>query len=194
MRIYSRKKGWRAEAAAQLPRFSPQQITAKVVNLKLRDEPIGFIPPGILMDAADRERALYYCWRIGDSGYPIASVGGKSVRLHRFIMKPGHGSQVDHINGDRLDNRRSNLRVVFGSENSHNTLARANSKTGIKNVYYYAPGTLTKNESFAAQICVAGKRHHIGLFKTAEDARLAVTRWRQAHIPNHDKRVYGLPE
>ena len=57
--------------------------------------------------------------------------------MHRAIMQPAKGMDVDHINGNRLDNRRSNLRVVTRSQNLTNRKgAMPKSKTGIRGVCF----------------------------------------------------------
>lgn len=58
------------------------------------------------------------------------------VSMHRAILKPADGLQVDHINGNGLDNRRENLRVVDASTNAFNQKIRSNSSSGIRGVSY----------------------------------------------------------
>jgi hypothetical protein len=74
-----------------------------------------------LVDAADFEWLRRYTWRAeGGSGYALSRIGGKGVRMHRLIMNPPPGFVVDHINGNREDNRRSNLRVCTRAQNARN--------------------------------------------------------------------------
>lgn len=54
-----------------------------------------------------------------------------TITLHRFLLKPGPSEQIDHINHNGLDNRRCNLRIVDGIQNSYNRLVQSNSLTGI---------------------------------------------------------------
>lgn len=63
-------------------------------------------------------------------------VKGKNMALSRFIMKPKAHLQVDHINGDSLDNRRSNLRVCTRSENNRNKKKISTNTSGFKGVSY----------------------------------------------------------
>ena len=64
-------------------------------------------------------------WYESDTGYAVkrGKVYGKSstIRLHRVIAEPPKGLEVDHVNGNRLDNRRSNLRIVSHAINAWNT-------------------------------------------------------------------------
>src|SRR5882672_2771828 len=64
---------------------------------------------------------------------------GKSfhIHLHRMIMgNPPKNMDVDHINGDTLDNRRENLRICTHAENARNCGARSHNKSGIKGVNF----------------------------------------------------------
>jgi hypothetical protein len=73
--------------------------------------------------------------RISMGNYPNIVIGKKRLKctaLSRFIMNPPKGMVVDHINGDRLDNRRENLRIVTYRQNSLNRKARNN--TGLAGV------------------------------------------------------------
>ncbi len=80
-----------------------------------------------LIDNDDYPRVIPFGkWHESDTGYAIkrGSVRGKSstIRLHRVIMDPPKGVEVDHINGNRLDNRKDNLRVVSHAINTWNTV------------------------------------------------------------------------
>jgi len=76
----------------------------------------------------DFERVKTHSWQIcGD--YAVGYVDGKSgVMLHKFIMGAVKGMEVDHINGNPLDNRRENLRVCTTQENRRN---RRNRRTTL---------------------------------------------------------------
>lgn len=76
----------------------------------------------ILVDADDLDRLSRYSWSVGADGYPQARVKGKMVRLHEFLLARyrGPGLVIDHINRNRLDNRKDNLRIVTKSHNCAN--------------------------------------------------------------------------
>jgi len=79
-----------------------------------------------LIDDDDFEKVLSFGkWHESDTGYAVkrGKVYGKSstIRLHRVITDPPKGVEVDHINGNRLDNRKKNLRVVSHAINTWNT-------------------------------------------------------------------------
>ncbi len=87
--------------------------------------------------------------------------------MHREIMSPiPDGMEIDHINGDKLDNRRCNLRFATRQQNRHNCSRYSNSTTGIKGVALRKK----KTRPFQAHICVEGKKIHLGYFPTIESA------------------------
>lgn len=88
--------------------------------------------------------------------------------LHRVLMNPGN-LMVDHINGDGLDNRRVNLRLATNAENQRNRRLNRNSTSGFKGVT--ASGNVLN--PWAAHIRHVGRRHHLGLFPTREEAARA---------------------
>lgn len=111
-------------------------------------------------------------WLVNAGGYAVANSGGQTiVILHRLITGAPAGVLVDHINGDKLDNRRQNLRLCNHSENMQNRKMHKNNRLGIKGV------TETKTRAgtvrFVAEIRVAKQRIWLGKFKTAEDAAIA---------------------
>lgn len=105
-------------------------------------------------------------------GYYITVVFGKRYRVHHLIFVHMTGEfptqYVDHIDGDRTNNRWSNLRLATKSENQRNHGVHANSKTGITGVYWYEP-----LKKFQAQITVNGERIHLGYFESVVDASVA---------------------
>jgi len=118
-----------------------------------------------LLDA-HRWQAVY-C-KPGQCYYVMASMGGKTIYLHRMIMDPPPGMTVDHINGDPLDNRRCNLRLATRSQNQMNRRTQSNNTSGFKGVSLFK-----RTGKYRAYIMVAGKETHLGYFATAEEASAA---------------------
>ena len=96
-------------------------------------------------------------------------VAGKKVcvYLHRVIMDAPTGVDIDHINGDTLDNRRANLRMASHGENIRNSKKPQNNTSGFKGVYWHKQA-----KKWLAQIKCEAKHHYLGLFDTAEEASL----------------------
>lgn len=90
----------------------------------------------VLIDEEDIDIFNKYNWHINDSGYVVwrGILDGKkkTVRLHRLVMHADDDQIVDHINRNKLDNRKSNLRFVTCRENLQNTAQYENAKC-----YYY---------------------------------------------------------
>ncbi len=118
----------------------------------------------------DREDAYLLkkaTWADNGRGY----VRGGRYYLHRIIAKAPEEMYVDHINRDRSDNRRCNLRVCTRSQNMSNTTKMKRNRTGYKGVYLMSP----KNgaSGFEAKIGFGGKNLYLGYFKTPEEAARA---------------------
>lgn len=97
-------------------------------------------------------------------------VNGRDLheRLHRLIANAPDGMDVDHIDGDGLNNRRANLRIATRSENCCNQRLPEHSTSGLK-------GANWKKEAgkWRAQIAVRGRKKHLGYFATPEAAHEA---------------------
>jgi hypothetical protein len=101
----------------------------------------------------------------------------RTIFLHRFLIDAPDGLEVDHINRNPLDNRRSNLRLVTSSQNKQNQgPVRHDSATGVRGVSWKAD-----HKRFVAHIGVEGKQIHVGYFQTLDDAKEAVTVARAKH-------------
>lgn len=98
-----------------------------------------------------------------------AYITNKNIRtsVHRYIIKANEGDVVDHIDGDRLNNLRSNLRVCSCSENSSNRKVQRNNKSGRAGVMWYK---YIQNPKWVAFISLNGKRKHLGYFDDFEEA------------------------
>jgi hypothetical protein len=84
---------------------------------------------------------------------------------------------IDHINGNRSDNRFANLRIATNSENAWNSRIRVNNACGYKGVHYKR-----RLNKFVAQNNVSGRVHHLGVFKTAAEAHAAYRKAAEEHF------------
>lgn len=96
--------------------------------------------------------------------YFRARFGRSNLYLHRVIAGAERGQLVDHINGDTIDNRRSNLRVCDRSGSNANRTRKRTSRAPYKGI------TQTKNGKWVAQIMWRKQYFRIGLFETPEAA------------------------
>lgn len=128
-----------------------------------------------VIDAADAAEVGKSLWRLSVKGYAMTDIktNGKwtSLRLHRLLLDPPLDMQIDHINGDRLDNRRANLRICSHSENQRNS--RPAMTYGGKRVFSQYKGVYASGSRFRAQIGINWKQVRLGTFDTAEEAALA---------------------
>lgn len=91
-----------------------------------------------LVDDEDYEELAQYKWCVTHYGYAVRSGWsirpGSMILMHREIMGNPVDREIDHINGDKLDNRQSNLRIVTKRQNLFNKPVRSDSKLGVKGV------------------------------------------------------------
>lgn len=110
------------------------------------------------------------------------SQGGHVIFLHRVILERAlgrplnEGEFTDHINGDTLNNCRSNLRLANKAQNQMNQAKRKDNKSGVRGVCW-----VTGKKKWRATVAAYGKEHHLGYFDNIEDAiearRAGEKRW-----------------
>lgn len=131
----------------------------------------------ITVDLCDVGLLENHCWtswkhprRPAGSFYARASIGGrKQVGLHRLVLNAPRGVEVDHKDGDTLNNRRSNLRLATAKQNNHGFRKK---KAGATS-QYMGVSWLAANKKWAAQIGHNGGVKRLGLYLKEEDAALA---------------------
>jgi len=105
------------------------------------------------------------------SGHMVINTTEGKKLVHCLLWESVHGSvpaglELDHRNGNRKDNRLSNLRLVTRTQNAENRIAPHKGNTsGVKGVSWYK-----RSGSYVAQICVQGRRITLGYRKTLEEA------------------------
>ena len=77
-----------------------------------------------LFDEIDLPLIRAHTWHLGKRGYPATHIGGRTVVLHRLLFPDAQEYEIDHINGDKLDNRRRNLRLCTHQQNAFNQKRR----------------------------------------------------------------------
>ena len=97
--------------------------------------------------------------------------------MHREILQPGDGLEVDHVNGDGLDNRRVNLRAVTHGTNLANQTHQSRNRK-----YDLPTGVYHHGRKFQAMIGIGGHRWHLGTYDTPEEASAAYQAARDKRI------------
>lgn len=105
----------------------------------------------------------YRCNKSGDS---ITYIGNKQgICIHRFILNSPKGYEIDHINHNPLDNRKSNLRICTHQQNQFNQGLQKNNTSGVSGVSYYSP-----RNKYRARIKYCQTDIHLGYYKTFMEA------------------------
>ena len=113
-------------------------------------------------DLDDYDKIKDYCWQESHYGYVV----NREFRLHRLIMgTPDIKYDVDHINHDLLDNRKSNLRVTTKSQNQMNNKLAKNNTSGVTGVSY-----CKESGKWVSYIHLYNKRITLGYFVDFDDA------------------------
>ena len=113
---------------------------------------------------------------ISKQGYKVGNINNSLFRAHRIAWAIHYGydpkNQIDHINGDRQDNRIENLRIVTNQQNSWNQKMRSTNKSGINGVSW-----CKMMNKWVARAMVDGIDHRIGYFDSKHEAAEARARF-----------------
>ena len=116
-----------------------------------------------LFDLEDEELVKNTYWGVDVAGYIHGKVNGRLARYHRHLFDFPKET-IDHINRNKLDNRKINLRLCTQKENSRNLSLAKNNTSGVTGVRQTEHGT------WKARIVVDRKEIHLGNYKTLEEA------------------------
>lgn len=127
-----------------------------------------------LVDDADFEWLNQWKWCYVSSGYAMRReyLGGgrgnekaRYILMHRIIADAANDEEVDHINRNKLDNQRDNLRLCDSSQNKFNTSVRRDNKSGVRGVSWYKA-----YQKWTASIKSRGTTKFLGYFDSLEEA------------------------
>jgi len=131
-----------------------------------------------IVDAEDYQYLVKYKWYISQDGnnfyaYAFLSKGNKKIKvfMHRMIMNAPKGLFIDHIDGNGLNNRRSNLRPCTPAQNVQNSRPRCNASSKYKGVFWNKT-----NKKWNATIHKGDNRIYLGGFDDEIEAALAYDR------------------
>jgi hypothetical protein len=137
-----------------------------------------------IIDAEDADRLVQYKWSVSTVGYALRFrrksdvPGSTTVWLHREILPDVPDElEVDHINGNKLDCRRANLRPATRSENNMNKTVAHPSKSGYRGVAWHNP-----SRSWFARVTKQRKPVFAEFFPTAEEAARAYDKAARIHF------------
>lgn len=137
-----------------------------------------------LVDGSDYDALAGYRWCLNTGGYAMRVVldghGNRyTVLMHRevLLLKPHDGFIVDHVNRNRLDNRRENLRVGPRGMNAQNHSPCRGSTSRFRGVSRHRDG------GWQAQAQVDGQKHYLGYFQDELEAARVAADFRRQHMP-----------
>ncbi len=120
-------------------------------------------------DFEEMNKIRWFHFQTNGNTYAITKLQDKQTKqrktkyMHRLVLGAPSHMQVDHINHNGLDNRKSNLRLCTNKENQRNRRVQKNNKLGVSGVW-------RSGNKYGVSISVDGNRKHIGLFDTLEQA------------------------
>ena len=129
-----------------------------------------------IIDADDLPKVASFTWHVSKecatsyarSHIRLPNGNRKKIRMHRLLMDNPYGVEVDHVNSNGLDNRKSNLRLATHEQNMRNASMRKDNSSGVKGVSW---SEATKR--WIAAIRVGGPKKYLGSFKELSDAAQA---------------------
>lgn len=135
-----------------------------------------------IVDTVDAHLVVRYTWRLlqkvyrgrTTSRYAIAWIDGRAILLHRLLMSAPAHLQVDHVDGNGLNNRRTNLRLVTSAEQMQNKRSYSGSTSCYRGVHWSK-----QRSKWRAEIRLNGKNTFLGHFDDEKSAAVVAANARQ---------------
>lgn len=140
------------------------------------------VPHEVIVDEEMRPAVECFTWHVGKNGY-VRTARGLVLHLLVFGLGPGK-PDVDHINGNRLDNRKANLRCATRTQNNANAVPKSHSKQPFK-------GVRRAGTRWSARLRMNGREFYLGRFDTAEDAARAYDAAARTHFGRFARLNFG---
>lgn len=145
-------------------KFDPNayEIEGNICKIFLCDER-GTVKGAAMIDVSDMDRTIKRKWHLARTGYAVSD----NLNMAPFIMRTETDKNIviDHINQNKLDNRKVNLRITNKSINAFNTKMRVDNTSGYRGVSW----DKEKNK-WCARITINGKQRQIGRYSDIDDA------------------------
>ena len=123
-------------------------------------------------DIDDYDKIKNYCWWINNWGYMYTTISNDlsstSLLMHKLIYPTSNNKKTDHINRNKLDNKKSNLRTAVTKENGKNISKSFDNMSGFIGVDW-----VKRRNKWRARIVCDGIAIHLGVFINKEDAIIA---------------------
>jgi hypothetical protein len=159
-------------------------VTPSKIPLRARD---GSVRAIALVDAADVDALNQWRWSLQSAGYAqrhVRSAGRQHIVLmHRALLGLAYGDprEVDHINRNKLDCRRANLRIVTRGQNAQN-MVRPAATSAYRGVCWSIA-----RRKWLAYCRIDYRQHNLGAFDEEEDAAAAARAFRLAHMTHNQE-------
>ena len=116
-------------------------------------------------DLEDYDLIKNIYWRTDECGYARGydTISKRLVRMHKIITHTDQNTIIDHINRNKLDNRKANFRYATKSQNRINSKTRTNNTSGIQGVRF-------EEGKWRVRISINGKYKHLGMYNNFDDA------------------------
>ena len=139
-----------------------------------------------LVDDEDYEEIKKYKWWLVSAGYAGRKIGNRKNRkplyLHRYILKAPKGTVVDHLNGNKLDNQKSNIRICTQSHNLQNKKITKNSTSKYRGVSWSE-----YHKKWHSRICFKQKKTHVGYF---DNEKIAAAEYDRVALKIYGENAY----
>lgn len=142
-------------------KYNEYRIDGNTVYVNLNESDV------MICDLDDWNRLKDIKWYKNSQGYVTCRKQDNGLtKFHLFVLGKKDGHWIDHINRNKLDNRKCNLRFVTPCENNWNKGLKKSNKTGIS-------GVIKRHGKWAVYICSNYKSHYIGTYDTKDEAATA---------------------
>lgn len=151
----------------KLPEFYEIELRDKNYNI------VGYA----LIDDCDYENCKNLKWYKDSEGYARTTIDGRKIRLHKYITNTDKNTLIDHINGEKLDCRRKNMRIASYSDNTVKSKIGKNNTSNIIGVYYW-----NNNDGYWVARFQYGEINHCKYFIEKEDAIIQRLYWELKYL------------